>query len=158
MCEDGRTLAVVYINAGPVSLAVLTMDDPFVMASNVIAASSARYAGGPHVWWSHGTEAFFENIQEDGDAAPVTCTARSFARIRGIFEEGIGWGTRIRTWTNGVRVRCSTVKLSPKRSGPPQPCKVLVQTLDARPPSGDRPAHGSAFSELAAARQRSGRP
>ena len=25
----------------------------------------------------------------------------------------VGWGTRIRTWTNGVRVRCSTVKLSP---------------------------------------------
>ena len=26
-----------------------------------------------------------------------------------------GWGTRIRTWTNGVRVRSSTVKLSPTR-------------------------------------------
>lgn len=25
----------------------------------------------------------------------------------------VGWGTRIRTWTNGVRVRSSTVKLSP---------------------------------------------
>ncbi len=27
-----------------------------------------------------------------------------------------GWGTRIRTSTNGVRVRCSTVKLSPKKT------------------------------------------
>ena len=26
----------------------------------------------------------------------------------------VGWGTRIRTSTNEVRVRCSTVKLSPK--------------------------------------------
>ena len=29
---------------------------------------------------------------------------------------GSGWGTRIRTWTNGVRVRSSTVKLSPTRA------------------------------------------
>ena len=27
----------------------------------------------------------------------------------------VGWGTRIRTLTSGVRVRCSTVKLSPTR-------------------------------------------
>src|SRR5262249_39192370 len=26
-----------------------------------------------------------------------------------------GWGTRIRTWINGVRVRCPTVRRSPKR-------------------------------------------
>ena len=29
--------------------------------------------------------------------------------------EAIGWGTWIRTKINGVRVRCSTVELSPKR-------------------------------------------
>jgi hypothetical protein len=29
----------------------------------------------------------------------------------------IGWGTWIRTKTNGVRVRCSTIKLFPKPSG-----------------------------------------
>ena len=33
------------------------------------------------------------------------------ARING--DEGIGWGTWIRTKINGVRVRCSTVELSP---------------------------------------------
>lgn len=30
-------------------------------------------------------------------------------------EISIGWGTRIRTLTSGVRVRCSTIKLSPSR-------------------------------------------
>ena len=29
-----------------------------------------------------------------------------------------GWGTRIRTWTYGVRVRCPTVRLSPSRTWP----------------------------------------
>lgn len=35
-----------------------------------------------------------------------------FGREQGAYGS-LGWGTRIRTSTNGVRVRCSTVKLSP---------------------------------------------
>ncbi len=38
---------------------------------------------------------------------------------------GAGWGTRIRTWTDGVRVRCSTVKLSPSRGGADRPDGTL---------------------------------
>ncbi len=75
-CEDGRTVEVEYINAGPVSLAVLTMQDEFVVAANVIAASGARYAGGPYVWWSRGAdEALFEDIRQGEDSSPLSCTA-----------------------------------------------------------------------------------
>ena len=34
---------------------------------------------------------------------------------------GNGWGTWIRTKINGVRVRCSTVELSPNAAGPKGP-------------------------------------
>ena len=36
---------------------------------------------------------------------------------RGRFGGGAGWGSWIRTRTDGVRVRCSTVKLIPNRKG-----------------------------------------
>jgi heat shock protein HslJ len=75
-CEDGRTVEVDYINAGSVSLAVLTMQDEFVVAANVIAASGARYAGGPYVWWSRGSdEALLEDIRQGEDSSPMTCSA-----------------------------------------------------------------------------------
>lgn len=73
-CGD-RTVPVEYINAGPVSLAVLTLDGRTVVASNVIAASGARYAGAQYVWWSKGDEASLDDLMRDGDPPPVICTA-----------------------------------------------------------------------------------
>ncbi len=51
-----------------------------------------------------------------GTPVPKPPTARH-RRDEAISAEGSGWGTWIRTKTNGVRVRCSTVKLSPSRRG-----------------------------------------
>ena len=51
-----------------------------------------------------------------GTPVPKPPTARH-RRDGAISAEGSGWGTWIRTKTNGVRVRCSTVKLPPSRRG-----------------------------------------
>lgn len=73
-CDDGRLVEVDYVNAGPVSLAVLDFQGEFVVAANVIAASGARYAGGRYVWWSRGRdEATLETLGADEGEAPLSC-------------------------------------------------------------------------------------
>lgn len=73
LCGD-REISAEYINAGPISLAVLTMGDETIVASNVISASGARYAGGQYEWWTKGDEASLYDLMQ-GQAAPaVTCT------------------------------------------------------------------------------------
>ncbi|WP_367194228.1 MliC family protein [Amorphus sp. 3PC139-8] len=70
-----QTVAVEYVNAGNVSLALLTIGDEFVVASNVISASGARYTGGRYEWWSKGSkDATLTDLMTD-DQTPVVCTA-----------------------------------------------------------------------------------
>lgn len=71
-CE-GLPVNVEYVNAGGVSLANLSFKEDFVVASNVLAASGARYAGSHYVWWSKGDEATFENLMQDPQTAPLQC-------------------------------------------------------------------------------------
>lgn len=73
-CGD-REIPVEYINAGPVSLAVLTLGEETIVASNVISASGARYAGGQYIWWTKGDEASLYDLTQGEDAPPVACTA-----------------------------------------------------------------------------------
>lgn len=76
-CGD-RTVGVEYINAGPVSLALLSIDKEFVVASNVIAADGAKYAGGRYIWWSKGgAEASLTDLMKGEDGQSVSCTATS---------------------------------------------------------------------------------
>ncbi|TWG90398.1 membrane-bound inhibitor of C-type lysozyme [Mesorhizobium sp. J18] len=70
-------LAVQYINAGSVSLAVFTVEDETVVASNVIAASGAKYAGGRYVLWSQGSDADLYDLMKGEDAEPVSCSEKS---------------------------------------------------------------------------------
>lgn len=71
----GREIAVTYINAGSISLALLDLEEEQVVASNVVSASGARYAGSHYVWWSTGDEAMFFDIMQTGEDAPTaTCT------------------------------------------------------------------------------------
>lgn len=74
---DGRDLGVTYINAGTVSLAAFEIDGEAVVASNVIAASGAKYAGGQYVWWTKGGEAqlFDATLGEDAEAV-LSCAAK----------------------------------------------------------------------------------
>src|SRR3546814_8170137 len=61
-CGD-REVSAQYINGGPVSLAVLMLGEELVVASNVIAASGAKYAGGQYVWWTKGEEAALYDLK-----------------------------------------------------------------------------------------------
>ena len=73
----GRAVTATYVNAGEVSLAVLDIDGETVVASNVLAASGARYAGGRYVWWTKGDEADLYDLMDGGDDKPVAhCLAR----------------------------------------------------------------------------------
>jgi len=72
----GTRVEAVYHNAGSVSLAVLTIGGETVVASNVIAASGARYAGAHYVWWTRGDSADLYDLTKGEDAPPVACSAR----------------------------------------------------------------------------------
>ena len=70
------TIKVEYINAGSVNLARLVMDDgTIVVASNVIAASGAKYAGGQYVWWTKGAKATLYDLMNGGAHTGVVCTS-----------------------------------------------------------------------------------
>ncbi|MCT8998026.1 MliC family protein [Chelativorans intermedius] len=74
-CGAAGRLDVEYVNAGPVSLAVFTYDEEPVVASNVVAASGARYAGGRYVWWSKGDGGTLHDAMQAEDAPPLaTCS------------------------------------------------------------------------------------
>ncbi|TKT74213.1 MliC family protein [Aquamicrobium sp. LC103] len=75
VCGD-REIAVEYVNAENVSLAVLTLADETIVASNVIAASGAKYAGAQYVWWTKGDDADFYDLMQGEDADPVSCSVK----------------------------------------------------------------------------------
>ena len=41
------------------------------MASNVLSASGARYAGGQYIWWSKGDTADLYDLTEGGEETPA---------------------------------------------------------------------------------------
>lgn len=67
----GRAVKATYINAGEVSLVVLDIDGEAVVASSVVAASGARYAGGRYVWWTKGDEADLYDLMDGGEDTPA---------------------------------------------------------------------------------------
>ncbi len=69
----GRPVEAEYVNAGDVHLALLSIDGQFVVASQVLAASGARYSGGQYVWWRKGDEADLIDFRNGGLDAPVRC-------------------------------------------------------------------------------------
>lgn len=73
----GQAVDAEYINAGPVSLVTFTIDGNFTVASNVIAASGAKYVGGQYIWWTKGDEVtFYDATKGDNDAGIVCKVAR----------------------------------------------------------------------------------
>lgn len=70
----GQAVAADYINAGPVSLVTLTIGSEFVVASNVLSGSGAKYAGGQYVWWTKGEDAtLIDTIKGDNDSG-IACS------------------------------------------------------------------------------------
>ncbi|WP_366554786.1 MliC family protein [Aquibaculum sediminis] len=75
-CE-GEAVEAEYINAGDVSLVALALDESFVVASNVLSGSGARYAGGPYIWWVKGDEASLQNLMRDSENESTLCRVQS---------------------------------------------------------------------------------
>lgn len=70
----GQSVAAEYINAGPVSLVTLAIGSDFVVATNVISGSGAKYAGGQYIWWTKGDEATLFDVTKGEDAPGIACT------------------------------------------------------------------------------------
>ena len=70
----GKSVAAEYINAGLVSLVTLTIGSEFVVASNVLSGSGAKYAGGQYVWWTKGDEATLIDTMKGDNDPGVTCS------------------------------------------------------------------------------------
>ena len=77
ICDDGGTIAVQYVNAGPNRLALLRLDGEERLFVNVISASGARYVAGEYEWWIKGGQASLRNAMRDGDAR--SCRTRDGA-------------------------------------------------------------------------------
>ncbi|KOF18966.1 hypothetical protein AC244_13355 [Ensifer adhaerens] len=71
----GKTVEAEYINAGPVSLVTFTIDSDFIVASTVISASGAKYAGGQYIWWTKGDEATLYDATKGENDAGTACKA-----------------------------------------------------------------------------------
>ncbi|MDF2618118.1 MAG: Protein of unknown function periplasmic [Xanthobacteraceae bacterium] len=76
-CGTFGPVTASYINAPPVSLATLAFKDQFLVLSNVLSGSGARYAGGPYIWWSKGRGADLYDLTQGENAPPIaSCTQK----------------------------------------------------------------------------------
>jgi membrane-bound inhibitor of C-type lysozyme len=76
-CE-GEELRVTYINATTISLAVLDINGVTIVASNVISASGAKYAGAQYIWWTKGDSAdLYDLTSRIGETPIMSCVAES---------------------------------------------------------------------------------
>ena len=74
-CGEKRVTAE-YINAGSTSLVLLNFDGLFVVASNVLSGSGARYAGRQYIWWTKGDHADLYDMTKGEDAPPISCAVK----------------------------------------------------------------------------------
>ena len=72
-CDGDLKLKADYVNAESVALAILTFGENFVIASNVLSGSGARYAGGQFEWWTKGDEGTLRDLTKGEDATGITC-------------------------------------------------------------------------------------
>lgn len=77
-CGAFGPVAASYINAPPVALATLAFKGQFLVLSNVLSGSGARYAAGPYIWWSKGRGAELYDLTKGENAPPIaSCTETS---------------------------------------------------------------------------------
>src|SRR5690606_4752009 len=77
-CDDGATLRFSYINAAPIFLAILQVDEETYIFVTSLSASGARYVAGPYEWWSTGDEGTLRDLRAEEDEPPLaTCLAAS---------------------------------------------------------------------------------
>lgn len=76
-CGDGAVIEVEYFNAGPVSLATLSMKGEFVVMSSVLSGSGARYAGDRFIWWTKGDSGDLYDLTRSEDTPAVSCARKA---------------------------------------------------------------------------------
>lgn len=76
-CDGDLKVKADYINAESVSLAILTFGDEFVIATNVLSGSGAKYAGRQFEWWTKGDEGTLTDLTKGVDAAGIACRKAS---------------------------------------------------------------------------------
>ncbi|WP_156850576.1 MliC family protein [Bartonella refiksaydamii] len=79
-CNTGNTetkkerAEATYYNAGEIALVDLKWNGKRIIASNVIAASGAKYVGAQYIWWTKKDEAtFYDLINDPKEEMPLNC-------------------------------------------------------------------------------------
>ncbi|OWJ74127.1 hypothetical protein CDV52_17990 [Haematobacter missouriensis] len=73
-CANGTKRVVQYVNAGPNSLAIMTIDgEPYILVA-VVSGSGARYTGNRYQWFTKGDDAVFSDTLDESKPS-VSCTA-----------------------------------------------------------------------------------
>ncbi|WP_019223023.1 MliC family protein [Bartonella rattaustraliani] len=76
MEKNKERVEATYHNAEGISLVDFKWKGKRVIASNVIAASGAKYVGGPYIWWTKGDEAtFYDLLSDPEEKKPIFCVA-----------------------------------------------------------------------------------
>nr|WP_272213508.1 MliC family protein [Marinicella sp. W31]MDC2879467.1 MliC family protein [Marinicella sp. W31] len=75
-CGD-FTMKARYVSSGEIELARLEWQDHLTIAAEVIAASGARYAAGPYVWWTKGDSATLYNVMNGENDPGIACETAS---------------------------------------------------------------------------------
>lgn len=66
-------VTVEYINAHPIFLAVLPVEDDTLIFVATVSASGVRYVSGQYVWHTSGAEAILIDEMAGEDAEPIDC-------------------------------------------------------------------------------------
>ncbi|BBL54019.1 hypothetical protein MF1_12770 [Bartonella quintana] len=65
---------VTYLTAGNIALVDFKWKGKRIIGSNVIAASGAKYVGGPYIWWTKGNEALlYDLVNDPKEEKPIRC-------------------------------------------------------------------------------------
>lgn len=70
-CGAFGRIDAAYYNAGEDHLAVVALPEGARIFAGVIAASGARYAAGPYIWWTKGGEASLYDLTKGGEDTPL---------------------------------------------------------------------------------------
>ncbi|WP_208435471.1 MliC family protein [Bartonella phoceensis] len=83
-CDMGTSkepFEATYHNANNISLVDLKWKGNRIIGSNVIAASGAKYVGGPYIWWTQRNEAiFYDLINDPKEEKPISCVEKKDAQ------------------------------------------------------------------------------
>ncbi|WP_406604029.1 MliC family protein [Bartonella gliris] len=77
--ETGKErVEAVYLNAENISLVDFKWKGNRVIAANVLAASGAKYMGGPYIWWENNKDVtLYDLVNDPEEKKPILCKDES---------------------------------------------------------------------------------